>query len=133
MAPRNVDLLDEVYEHWGRGDWEFLPGFYSEEGFEWGWSADFPGVAGVQRDTQTPNERLRTWLSPWERWTCEVEGYLEAGDTVVVLARYRGRGKGSGVDVDVEGAHVWQFRDGRAVRMEVFADRRSALESAGLD
>ncbi len=126
MARTNVELLGEVYEQWAEGKWEYLPSFYGDD-FEWGWSADFPGVAGVYRDTETPNPRLRTWLSPWERWTCEVEGYVEDGDTVVVLARYRGKGKGSGVEVDVDGAHVWQFREGRAVRLEVFADRRSAL------
>jgi ketosteroid isomerase-like protein len=54
------------------------------------------------------------------------------GDLVVVLARYTGRGKGSGVEVDTEGAHVWTLRDGKAVRLEIFADRIRALEAVGL-
>jgi uncharacterized protein len=131
MAKNNVELLAEVYEQWAEGNWDHLPTIYADD-FEWGWSDDFPGIAGVYHDTETPNPRLRTWLSPWERWTCEVEGFVEEGETVVVLARYRGRGKGSGVEVDVEGAHVWRMRDGVAVRLEVFADRQSALESVGL-
>ncbi len=51
---------------------------------------------------------------------------------MVVLARYTGRGKGSGVDVDTEGAHVWTLRDGKAVRLEIFADRARALQAVGL-
>ena len=87
----------------------------------------------MHRDTETPNPRLCAWLSPWEHWAVEVEGIVESDDTVVVLTRYHGRGKGSGIEVDEEGAHVWQWRDGRAVRLEVFADRQVALASVGLD
>jgi uncharacterized protein len=125
------DALNEIYEHWGRGDWDYVPAIYSDD-FEWGWSEEFPGINGVYRDVETPSSRLRSWLSPWEHWMCEAEDYVESGNTVVVLARYRGRGKGSGVEVDVAGAHVWEMRDGQAVRLEVFADRRTALESVGL-
>ena len=131
MASRNVDALEDLYDHWARGDWEYLPSFYGDE-FEWGWSEEFPGIAGVYSDTRSPNPRLRSWLSPWELWRCEVEDYLERGETVFVLTLYRGRGKGSGVQVDVDGAHVWRMRDGVALRLEVFANRRTALESVGL-
>ncbi len=129
--PDRLDLLREVYEHWGRGDWSPRFAFYADD-FEWGWSPEFPGLAGVFCDTETPNPRLRTWLSPWERWTCEAEDYVEAGEDVVVLARYHGVGKGSGATVDVEGAHVWRIVDGRAVRLEIFATRASALAAVGL-
>jgi uncharacterized protein len=131
MASAHVEALREIYEDWARGEWGQAYALYSDE-FEWGWSPEFPDIAGVYRDMETPNSRLRAWLSPWERWLCEAEEFVESGDTVVVLARYRGRGKGSGVEVDVPGAHVWRMRDGRAVRLEVFADRPAAMASAGL-
>jgi ketosteroid isomerase-like protein len=123
--------LRDVYEHWGAGDWSPSFEFYADD-MEWGWSAEFPGIDGVYHDTETPNSRLRTWLSPWDYWYCEAEDYIRHGETVVVLTRYRGRGKGSGVEVDVEGAHVWKLRDGKAVRLEVFADRERALCEAGV-
>jgi uncharacterized protein len=126
------EALREVYEHWSRGDWSPRFPVYADD-FEWGWSPDFPGLAGVYRDDETPSPRLREWLGPWDRWRCEAEDYVERGEAVVVLTRYRGRGKGSGVEMDVEGAHVWRLRDGRAVRLEIFADRRRALASVGLD
>src|SRR5215212_4006371 len=53
-------------------------------------------------------------------------------DDEVVLARYRGVGRGSGVEVDVEGAHVWKLREGKAVRLEVFASRERALCESGM-
>jgi uncharacterized protein len=121
--------LEDVYSHWGKGDWTPAFDFYAED-MEWGWSDEFPGLGGVFADRQTPNQRLLSWLCEWQIWTCEAEDYVKRGDVVVVLTRYRGRGKGSGVEVDEEGAHVWTIRDGKAVRLEVFADRERALREA---
>jgi ketosteroid isomerase-like protein len=64
---------------------------------------------------------------------CEAERYVESGDLVVVLTRYSGRGKGSGAPVETLGAHVWTMRDGKAVRLEVFPNRESALRATGID
>jgi ketosteroid isomerase-like protein len=123
--------LEDVYRQWGAGNWSARFDFYADE-MEWGWSPEFPDIAGVYVDTETPNPRLRTWLASWDYWYCQAEEYVAHGDTTVVLTRYRGRGTGSGVEVDVEGAHVWKLRDGKAVRLEVFADRERALCEAGL-
>ena len=92
MAPGNVDLIRPIYDEWGRGNWQPRPEVYDPH-MEWGWSDDFPGLAGVYEDNETPNPRLRAWLSPWEHWRVEVDEYLEVGDHVVVLASYIGRGK----------------------------------------
>jgi ketosteroid isomerase-like protein len=132
MSQANIEAVKCVYEEWVKGN--FTPRFelYADD-FVWGWSDDFPGLAGVYRDPAERNRRLREWLSPWEHWRVVPEEYVAEGDHVVVLTRYRGRGKGSGVEVDTEGAHVWTLRGGRAVRLEVFAKREKALASVGLE
>ena len=128
MAPGNADLLQPIYEEWGRGNWR--PNFeVYDPHMEWGWSDEFPGLAGVYEDHQDPNPRLRAWLSGWEDWRAEAEEYLEFGDHVVVLAIYRGRGKGSGVEIHQQGAHVFELRDGKVVRLEIFASREKAIDS----
>jgi hypothetical protein len=127
MAPANADLIRPIYDEWGRGNWQPRFEVYDPH-MEWGWSDEFPGLAGVY---DTPNPRLRAWLSEWEHWRVEVDEYLEIGDHVVVLASYIGRGKGSGVEIRQEGAHVFKLRDGKVVRLEIFANRRKALESVG--
>jgi hypothetical protein len=35
------------------------------------------------------------------------------------------------VEIRQEGAHVFKLRDGKVVRLEIFANRRKALESVG--
>jgi ketosteroid isomerase-like protein len=127
----SLDAIQRVYQEWGRGNWRPKFDIYDDE-MEWGWSDEFPGLAGVYRDPAERNERLLEWLSPWEHWTCEPEDYVVHGPHVVALCIYRGRGKGSGVLVETKGAHLWTLRNGKAIRLEVFADRARALAAIGL-
>jgi ketosteroid isomerase-like protein len=127
----NIEALKPVYVEWRRGNWRPRFEVYSEE-MEWGWSDEFPGMAGISADPVDRSRRLREWLSPWEDWRCEAEDYVAAGEYVVALTRYTGRGKESGVAVDVQGAHLWRMRDGKAILLEVYSSRRRALEAAGL-
>jgi ketosteroid isomerase-like protein len=128
VAPRKPDLLRPIYEEWSRGNWRPYFDVYDPH-MEWGWSSEFPGLAGVYEDHSDPNRRLRAWLSGWEDWRCEADEYLEFGDYVVVLASYHGRGKGSGVEIRQEGAHVFKLRGDKIVRLEIFATRAKAIES----
>jgi ketosteroid isomerase-like protein len=128
MAPSNADLLRPIYEEWGRGNWRRQFGVYHPH-MEWGWSDEFPGLAGVYEDRRDPNPRLLAWLSEWEHWRAEADDFLELGDHVIVLASYHGRGRGSGVEIHQDGAHVFELRDGKVVRLEIFASRDKAIES----
>jgi uncharacterized protein len=128
MASGNADLIRPIYEEWGRGNWRPAFDVYHPE-MEWGWSDEFPGLAGVFEDRRDPNPRLHAWLSEWDHWRAVAEEFLEIGDHVVVLATYLGTGKGSGVEIRQEGAHVFELRDGRVVRLEIFASRERALQS----
>jgi uncharacterized protein len=127
MAPGNVDLIRPIYEEWGRGNWRPRFDVYHPN-MEWGWSDEFPGLAGVYEDHDDPNPRLLSWLSGWEHWRADADEFLEFGDHVVVLATYHGRGRGSGVELSQEGAHVFELRDGKVVRLEIFATRAKALQ-----
>jgi ketosteroid isomerase-like protein len=127
----NADLLREVYSEWERGNWRPKFAIYGDE-MVWGWSEEFPGLAGVCHDPEERNQRVAEWLSGWDDWRCEAEQFIEDGDTVVALCKYGGRGRGSGVRVDTKGAHLWRLRDGKVVYLEIFATRERALEAAGL-
>ena len=131
MPEGNVDLLRPIYAEWSQGNWRPTFDVYADD-MEWGWSHEFPEQEGVYRDPAERNKRLHDWLSPWELWRAEAEEYIEHGDYVIALCRYRGRGKGSGVEVNTRGAHVWKFRDGKVVRLEVFADIATAMASCGI-
>ena len=59
--------------------------------------------------------------------------FVEAGeDRVLHLYRIVGRGAGSGVPVSRDSAIVWQIRNGRLLKGEVYLEQREALEAVGL-
>jgi ketosteroid isomerase-like protein len=68
----------------------------------------------------------------WANYVWEPEELMETGDNVVALLRSVGRGQGSGVEVERRTAIVWTVREGRAIALRFFRDRREALEAVGL-
>ena len=131
MGSSNADLIRPIYEEWSHGNWRTRFDAYDPH-MEWGWSDEFPDLDGVIEDLRDPNPRLHSWLSGWEHWRVEVDDYLELGDHVVALVTYHGRGRSSGVEVHQEGAHVFELRAGKVVRLEIFANRERAMESFAL-
>jgi ketosteroid isomerase-like protein len=80
----------------------------------------------------TMSEYLDT--QPWGRSIrFEPESLQAVGaDQVLVFVRLRVVGTGSGIEVGGRTAHLTTLREKRVVRVEVFTDRRKALEAAGL-
>jgi ketosteroid isomerase-like protein len=130
MSEAEIEVLKPVYAEWSHGNFRPVTDAYGDD-LEWGWSEEFPDIAGMSKGAEGQESLLR-WLSSWDHWQVEAEEYLSAGDTVLVMCRYTGRGKGSGVSVDTEGAHLWTVRDGRATRLVIYSDRDRAREAAGL-
>jgi ketosteroid isomerase-like protein len=62
----------------------------------------------------------------------ETREYIDAGDRVIAPSRFGGRARHTGIEVDFEVTHSWKMRDGRVVRLEMFATKEEALEAAGL-
>jgi hypothetical protein len=122
----NREQLQQLYDEWARGNFTrtdiFDPAVRSKghgirpegpiesEGLEemWSWIGD--------------------WLRAWERpLLIEAEEFVEAGDRIAALIRWKGKGKGSGTPIEGEGAHLWEFRAGKAVRFDVYRHRDEAL------
>jgi uncharacterized protein len=129
MGQGDIELLRELYEEWGRGDFSrdfFAPDVVSH-------AHGIVGMVSGQNGLEEMLAAQRDWLRHWERpFRIEAEELLDAGDLVVALIRWRGRGKGSGAEIEAEGAHVWELRDGKAVRWDIYRDREQALAAAGL-
>jgi ketosteroid isomerase-like protein len=78
------------------------------------------------------NQFNAEWADAWDGWEVAAEDFIDAGESVVVIVDQRGRSKATGIPVDMRFAQVWSFRDGRAIRMQMYARVDEALEAAGL-
>jgi uncharacterized protein len=86
---------------------------------------DYRGHAGFIR-------WMTDWGEPWAEWSLEPQEFIDAGDRVVVVLRMKARGRGSGVEIDREDSLVYDFRDGKVVRLDYFNTREQGLAAAGV-
>jgi len=125
LSEENVEIIRRGYEYWiATGE------FRAHADFVWdvsklGWPDRqiYPGGEGAQF--------LAEWADAWDDWELEVEDYIDAGERVVAIVNQRGRSKATGIPVDMRFAQVWTLRDGRAIRMQMYANPDEALEAAG--
>jgi ketosteroid isomerase-like protein len=98
-------MIDPAIEH-DQTEGLFLDGvFYGPE-----------GVRAAIEEIQTD----------WEDLSYEPLEVVELGDRVLVLLRMKARVRDSQAELDAQVAHVWEFRDGREVRWDVYGDYESA-------
>jgi ketosteroid isomerase-like protein len=132
VSKENVDKVLSGYEALNRGDfdwvaerlhpdvvWKVVP-FLPDPG-------PFHGPEGVRGF-------LETWSDAFDEFQIVPEEAIDAGDRVMVMALVRGRGKDSGGLVETPSfAHIWTFRDGMVVDMEMFPNRAEGLAELGMD
>jgi ketosteroid isomerase-like protein len=128
MSQENVELVRSLYEGWLRGDLgldKLDPEISMVESAAVPGAANVTGVDGVER-------YIASFAKYWDEIRFEPQEYIDAGNLVVVVARLIGRGRSSGVAVNRVWSYVWTIRDGKALRMEVYSEKREALAAAGL-
>ena len=91
-----------------------------------------PG-AGTYHGHQGVRESLTKFVGTWDEYRVENQDLTEAGDRLYLHARITGKGKTSGVPVELDEFQVWTFREGKAVRMEMFLEENDARRAAGLE
>lgn len=129
----NVAIVRRSYAAFARDDMDGVVGdmhpdivWHQAQGLPHG--GVYHGLAEVRRNVFDPLDR--DW---WSEFTAEPEDFLDAGDEVVVLGRYRGVAKETGKKLDVPFVHVWTLEDGRAVRFRQFLDTAGWVEALRVD
>jgi uncharacterized protein len=127
----SVEAVRSSYEAFGRGDLDGALAMMDDE-IEWHQAQGLPhgglyrGLAAVRAAVFDPLDE--EW---WEDFRADPDEVIGLGDDVVVLGRYTARAKATGAPLDVPFAHVWRFREGRAVRFHQFTDTRGWVDALG--
>jgi ketosteroid isomerase-like protein len=132
MSEANVALVRGVYDAFARGDIAAVLGAMSP-GIVWEEAENFPYADGnpyVGPDAIVAGIFARLG-GEWDGFAAVPEEYLDAGDTVVALGRYRGTCKATGRALDAWMAHVWRIADGRAVHFRQLVDTLAAARTMG--
>ena len=60
--------------------------------------------------------------NPEAAFTVHTKAFHDAGDSVVVEARYTGTYKPTGKSMDTQVCHVWDVKDGKVTRFQQYVD-----------
>ncbi|MFY9931031.1 MAG: nuclear transport factor 2 family protein [Streptosporangiaceae bacterium] len=120
----NVQLMRDLYEALHRGDVAWVLGVMDLD-IEWREAEGNPyqpdGQAWHGPDAVVKNLFMRL-ASEWDGFTVHPWTFHEAGDAVVVEARYTGTFRATGRKLDAQVCHVWRIRDGKVRSFQQYAD-----------
>jgi ketosteroid isomerase-like protein len=131
MSRENVDRLRAAYEVFNQTGEIVLDHLAPD--FEMHQASSIIDTAGVFHGRNALRDVLRELDEAFEDFKTEVEKIIEAPNgEIVALVHAFGRGRGSGAEMDNHIAHVWTYREDKAIRMVAYEDQADALEAVGL-
>ncbi len=87
---------------------------------------------GIFYGTEGVRAAVEQVYADWEDVRYETEDVIDLGDRYLVLLRMRARVRDSEAELDAQVAHVWEFRDGLAVRWGAYGNRADALRAVDM-
>jgi ketosteroid isomerase-like protein len=131
MSQENVDIVRRATDHFMATGEPLEDAFHPE--FVWDMSTfsswpeqqTYPGLEGAR-------QFLADWTEQWDDWVLEVEDVRDAGDRVVMIMNQRGRSKATSFPAEMRFAQVYTVRDGKQIRMQMYASPAEALQAVGL-
>lgn len=132
MSEENVEIIRELNEHWGRGDYAATGSFFDPKVEFARFGAAGVGAEGEWRGLEEMWAAHAEYLRAYQDVRNEVDEIIDLDDRVLVLARERARGRASGVPIEHEIGQLYTLRNGKVVRLEAYWDQSEALIAAGL-
>ena len=127
MSEQNIGVVRAIYDAFGRGDVPAVLGAFDAD-IEWHEAAGLP-YGGVHRGPEAVATNVFGPITTdVENFSVNPEEYLDAGDEVVSLGRYRGRGVQSGAELDLPFAHAWTVRGDKVTRFRQYVDTQKFNE-----
>lgn len=126
-----TEALKQAYAALNRND---IPAFVSifDPQIERIEPADFP-QGGTYHGLEAVQAHVAKGRGTWAEGRCEPQGFIVAGERIIVLIHVHVRLKHETEWREGHIADVYTFRNGKAIQFCTFADRKQALEWAGVN
>ena len=115
MSQQDVQTIREGYAAFNRKD---IPGVLQnfDPQIEWNEPGGGRAPAGVFHGAQTVAEKVFSVVPEnFDDFRADAEQFIDSGEHVVVVGRFRGRAK-NGTVLDTPFVHVWKMRSGKATK-----------------
>jgi ketosteroid isomerase-like protein len=130
MSEAEIETLRATYRAVSAGDWDAAfrdahPDFELT-------TPDLSPIAGTYRGQDAVRSFFDELWAAFDEVQISLEQLIDLGDRVLVFLLVLLRPRDSEANVELRVAHLWTMRNGQAAACRVFAERKLALEAAGL-
>jgi ketosteroid isomerase-like protein len=129
MSQTNADLVRQGFEAMREGDVDALLPFIHPD-FE----ATTPPALAAEPDTYRGADGIRRYFDSFyeamDRVNFEPHDFIPVGERVVVPLTLRARGRTTGIETAQDIVLIWDLKDGKAIRIEVYATLDEAMAAA---
>jgi hypothetical protein len=128
----NVAVIRAIYDAFATGDLRAALALMAPD-IVWNEAENFPYADGnpYRGPEAVLNGVFARLGSEWENFAAVAQEYLAAGETVVVLGRYRGACRATGRPINAQMAHVWHVAQGRAASFQQYVDTLQIARAIG--
>lgn len=124
----NIETIKELYRAFREKDYNaFL--LISTEDLEWIQNEGFPDGTTYKGASEVVESVFKANSSQWKDFAYHINTILDAGSSVVVTGRYAGKNHTSGKRLDAAAAHIYDLREGKVCRFQMFADTKAIWDS----
>ncbi len=123
MSSESVEIVRRAVQTWMSGDVDGAFAFLDDE-VEWIEPPEQLDRTVVTGPTAAAAS-MSNWLTLWSSYRYELTDVIDSGDDVIQAGGQIMDARGAAVSSDL--FFVWSFRDGRAIRMQMFFHRGQAF------
>ena len=130
MSQQDVETMRRAYDAFNRSD---VPAVLQafDDSIEWYEPGGGNAPGGSFRGPQNvASDVFASVPENFEEFKAEPQDFIDAGDDLVVVGRFRGRSK-SGQQLDTPFAHVWKMRNGKAQAFHNYVETESWTKAWG--
>ncbi len=132
MSNSNVEIVKSLYAAFARGD---APAAFAamDPGIVWNEAENFPYAdrnpyVGPMAIGEGVFMRLAT---EWDNFQALPEEFVDGGETVVALGRYKATHQTTGIALNAQFAHVWRVANGKIKGFQQYTDTAQAARAVG--
>jgi uncharacterized protein len=119
----NIEIIPELYRSFREKDYDAFLQVCTPD-LQWIQNEGFPHGATHRGAEAVINRVFKTFNDDWKAWSFEIEQWLDAGETIVVIGNYTGEHRLSDRAFRSPAAHVYDLQDGKVWRFRQFTDTK---------
>jgi ketosteroid isomerase-like protein len=134
MSQENVETVQRAVAAWNADDLDACLAELDPD-VEWHPSIE-PGLEGTATTYRGHDGARRAWREyrgeAWDRLTSRPQEVRDLGESVLLLGQMDLTARTTGIEISQELGELFEFREGKIVRVRDFLTHAEALEAAGL-